>query len=107
MKTTGNNTSKIKGESLFKKGTFGWIIAIHFDGCKPYYVNRLNKDGHKTFRYNTAHDMKRKHLKPSFFCDEMFDSALYVVESMIVNGYTAVLVRCTKDYLNFESKEGK
>ena len=107
MKTTGNNSSKIKGESLFKKGTFGWVIAIIFEGCEVRYVHSIGEDGHKTFHYSTLAQLRKNHKKASFFSDEYFDWCLGILEGMICNGYRASLVRCVKDDYDFTKKEDK
>lgn len=99
--------SKIKGESLFLKNTFGWIIVIIWEGHAVRYVHSLNDDGHKTFRYCTLNQLRKKHKKATFFTDENFDYCLGILEGMICNGFRASLVRCVKDDYDFTKKEGK
>ena len=99
--------TKIKGESMFVKSSHpGWILMLTFENARsPRYVNRVNEEGHKTFRYNTISQLKKRHIRPTFWLDEEFDNMLYVMESMMLNGYTVSTQRVFEDQLQIFDKE--
>ena len=101
--------SKIKGESMFSKQSKpGWALVITWPNRMPRYVNRLNEEGHKTFRYNTLSQLRSRHIRPTFWLDSEFDNALFVMESMILNGYPVTLHRIFEgDLKQFDRKEVK
>jgi hypothetical protein len=101
-----NNYSKIKAESMFclptdkSKSKCGWVIVI-LDANQihkaPRYVWGIGKFGHKTFRYSTIGYMHKHHKKPDFFADSEFNYLLYIVESMMCNGFQVSLERVFED----------